>query len=160
MTRQNSTVRGGGSMLITQTSMHYHTVHLWKLYIWGTQTTSWEVYIGEDCATRPDTEYEYVAIISLHRAHHKPVIRGDLYWWNYREISLPARHYCRFDKESKNLPNPVTGAPKVFTVLQRNTIAVSLFDSTNSKSNPLSVFSKKKMHISWGIYFKIMAIVE
>ena len=26
---------------------------------------------------------------------------------NYREISLPARHYCRFDKESKNLSNPV-----------------------------------------------------
>ena len=30
---------------------------MWKLYILVTQPTSWDVYIGEDSATRPDTEF-------------------------------------------------------------------------------------------------------
>ena len=45
------------------------------------------------------------------------------------------------------LPNPVTGALKVFTVLQKNASVVSQFESTNLKSNPLAVFSTNILYI-------------
>ena len=58
------------------------------------------------------------------------------------------------------LSNPVTGASKFFTILQRNASVVSKFESTNPKSNPLSVFSTTILYICQGIDIRLISTSE
>ena len=55
-------------------------VFTFALYIWGTQATSWEVYIGEDCATRPDTEYGIFILVFI--------VSAEKHFWQWPEVQI------------------------------------------------------------------------